>query len=65
MGCAKTVPEGLEKGRLCRRLYSVSRMREAKPERRTALVLDNLRTHHARKVKKEAERLIYHLTLPT
>ncbi|CAD7769806.1 DDE superfamily endonuclease [Candidatus Methanoperedenaceae archaeon GB37] len=33
------------------------RIREAKPEKRIAVVLDNSRTHHAKKVKKKAEKL--------
>ncbi|OFV65605.1 MAG: transposase [Candidatus Syntrophoarchaeum butanivorans] len=33
------------------------RIREANPEKRIVVVLDNFRTHHAKKVKKEAEKL--------
>jgi len=33
------------------------KMREANPEKRIVIILDNFRTHHARKVREEAEKL--------
>ncbi len=33
------------------------RIREANPERRIVIILDNFRTHHSKKVREEAEKL--------
>ena len=35
----------------------LEKVRKANPEKRIAIILDNFRTHHAKKVKDEAEKL--------
>jgi transposase len=35
----------------------LKRIREANPYKRIVILLDNFRTHHARKVKEEAEKM--------
>jgi len=38
-------------------LYFLRKIREANPEKRIVVILDNFRTHHAKKVREEAEKL--------
>ena len=33
------------------------KIRDANPEKRIVVILDNFRTHHAKKVREEAEKL--------
>ncbi len=35
----------------------LKKIREANPDKRIVIILDNFRTHHAKKVKEEAEKM--------
>jgi len=53
----ESVVEFSEKNKAEDFIAFLRKIREANPEKRIVVILDNFRTHHAKRVRKEAEKL--------